>query len=114
MIVYIEDPRSTLTSNCLSYNPDEAIESSFDPKFMECQSLDEIKDVLTHMENNNLHIKNGRDIVFRSARMIDTIEYLEKEMETKVQTFDFRLLTRTCDLRKAVYYHLTGILLKDL
>jgi hypothetical protein len=99
MIVYIKEPKASLATNILHNGPLEQIESSYDPKFEDCQDLEAIKSRLRHMEDNGLHIKNGRNMVFRSAFMIEMIVKLETQPDN---WYTLHTLTRTAGLRSAV------------
>ena len=102
MIVYIEEPKRAFNSNLIVNDESDHFESTFDPRFQDCNTTTEIKERLQHMEDNHLHIRNDRGMVFGSYEMIKEIEELER---TK---FMFRMLTRTCGLRQAAYRAIMG------
>lgn len=113
MIVYIENPQPAGLSN-LVRNPEvEQIASEYDPKFLETKNLDEVRAILDHMTNQNLFLKNDRAMVFDPNKMKAVIDHLESSFKENGELYntELRLLTRQHDLRRTVYYHITGILM---
>lgn len=109
MIVYIEKPFTTMADNLVHNQESDQIVSDYDPKFAETFDMEHVIQVLDHMTNHNLYLKNGRGMVFDTPKIRNIVKNMYQEyQETEKLSYDLRLLTREYQLRSVVYFHLTG------